>query len=156
MLDVVPTSKRDTTCFVFWSLWRRIWHTLALHNDRTYSLPSCAIIGWLAPKALLVPCRNITKIPKQLLLHIFVLFTDSFKYIHFTFIYPCITDIFPNYTEQDATFLDLFISRDAVHFSGGSSAHHKEHKTVHTASGIVNQYCCRRGWDRTKLIHASS
>ena len=35
MLDVVPTSKRDTTCFVFWSLWRRIWHTLALRNDRT-------------------------------------------------------------------------------------------------------------------------
>ena len=25
----------------------------------------------------------------------------------------------------------------ALHFSGGSSAHHQEHKTVHTASGIV-------------------
>jgi len=26
---------------------------------------------------------------------------------------------------------------DALHVSGGSSAHHQEHETVHTASGIV-------------------
>ena len=49
---------------------------------------------------------------------------------------------FPNYCQQDATFLNLFISTDALHVSGGSSAHHQEHRTVHTASGIVNQYCC--------------
>ena len=49
---------------------------------------------------------------------------------------------FPNYNQQDATFLDLFISTDALHVSGGSSVHHQEHVTVHTASGIVNQYCC--------------
>jgi len=48
----------------------------------------------------------------------------------------------PNYRQQDATFLDLFISKDAVHVSGGSSAHNQEHTTVQTASGIVNQYCC--------------
>jgi len=30
----------------------------------------------------------------------------------------------------------LFI-KIAVHVLGGSSAHHQEHKTVHTASGIV-------------------
>ena len=34
-------------------------------------------------------------------------------------------------------FLNLFIFTDALHVSGGSSAHHQEHKTVHTASGIV-------------------
>jgi len=56
-----------------------------------------------------------------------------------TFIYPCITNITPNYNQRDATFLDLFISTDAVHVLGGSSAHHQEHITVHTASGIVNQ-----------------
>ena len=50
--------------------------------------------------------------------------------------------VFPNYGQQDETFLDLFISTDALHVSGGSSAHHQEHETVHTASGIVNQYCC--------------
>jgi hypothetical protein len=44
----------------------------------------------------------------------------------------------PNYIQQDATFLDLFIFTDALHVSGGSSAHHQEHLTVHTASGIVN------------------
>jgi len=45
-----------------------------------------------------------------------------------------------NYSQQDATFLE-FISIDALHFSGSSSAHHQEHITVHTVSGI-NQYCC--------------
>jgi len=51
-------------------------------------------------------------------------------------------NIIPNYSQQDATFLDLFISTDDLHVSGGSSAHHLEHITVHTASGIVNHYCC--------------
>ena len=41
-----------------------------------------------------------------------------------------------SYSQQDATFLDLFISKDAVHVTGGSSAHHQEHTTVQTASGI--------------------
>jgi len=50
-------------------------------------------------------------------------------------------NIIPNYSQQDATFLDLFIFTDALHVSGGSSAHHQEYITVHTASGIVNQYC---------------
>jgi hypothetical protein len=49
-------------------------------------------------------------------------------------------DIIPNYSQQDATFLDLFISTDALQVSDGSSAHHQEHITVHTASGIVKQY----------------
>jgi len=35
-------------------------------------------------------------------------------------------------------FLNLLIFADTVHVSGGSSAHHQEHITVHTASGIVN------------------
>jgi hypothetical protein len=50
--------------------------------------------------------------------------------------------LIPNYNQQDATFLDLFISTAALHVSGGSSTHHQEHKTIHTASGIVNQYSC--------------
>jgi hypothetical protein len=51
----------------------------------------------------------------------------------------------PNYNQQDATFLNLFIYTDALHVSGGSSAHHQEQTTVHTASGIVNHYCCYCG-----------
>jgi hypothetical protein len=46
------------------------------------------------------------------------------------------------YSQQDAMFLDLFISKHAVHVSGGSSTHHQEHTTVQTATGIVKQYCC--------------
>jgi len=40
--------------------------------------------------------------------------------------------------ELFVVYLFLQIS---LHVSGGSSAHHQEHTTVHTASGIVNQYC---------------
>ena len=51
-------------------------------------------------------------------------------------------NIIPNYSQQDATFLDLFIFTNAPHISGCSSAHNQEHITVFTVSGIVNQYCC--------------
>jgi hypothetical protein len=34
-------------------------------------------------------------------------------------------NIIPNCSEQDGTFLDLFLFTDAVHVSGGSSAHHQ-------------------------------
>jgi hypothetical protein len=34
-------------------------------------------------------------------------------------------------------FLNLFIFTKAVHISGGFFAHHQEHITVHTVSGIV-------------------
>jgi len=51
-------------------------------------------------------------------------------------------NIIPNYSQQDATFLDIFISTDALQVSGSSFAHHQVNITVHTASGIVNQYCC--------------
>jgi len=47
-------------------------------------------------------------------------------------------NIIPNYSERDGTFLDLFIFTDALHISGGSSAHHQEYTTVHTASDTVN------------------
>jgi hypothetical protein len=51
-------------------------------------------------------------------------------------------NIIPSYSHQDATFLDLFISKDAPHVSGSSSVHRQERTIVQTASGIVNQYCC--------------
>jgi hypothetical protein len=50
--------------------------------------------------------------------------------------------LIPNYSQQDATILDLFIFTDTLHVSNGSSTHHQEHITVQTASGIVNKYCC--------------
>jgi len=42
---------------------------------------------------------------------------------------PCIT----NKMQRNTIF---FITANALHVSGGSSAHHQELKTVHTASGI--------------------
>jgi hypothetical protein len=51
-------------------------------------------------------------------------------------------NIIPKLQPTICSVFDLFIFTDALHVSGGSSAHHQEHITVHTASGIVNQYCC--------------
>jgi len=48
----------------------------------------------------------------------------------------------PNYSQNMQHFLIYLFFTDALHVSGGSSAHHQEHITVNTASGIVNQYCC--------------
>jgi len=55
----------------------------------------------------------------------------------------------PNYIQQDATFLDLFISKDALQVLRDSFAHHQEHVTVHAASGIVNQLL---PWKRGNLV----
>ena len=61
--------------------------------------------------------------------------------------------VIPNYNEQDATFLDLFISTDDLHVSGGSSAHQQEHVTLHTALGIAKQYCCiLPSWMRQNIL----
>jgi len=49
----------------------------------------------------------------------------------------CHVTTIPSYSQKDVTFFDLFISKDALHVSGGSSAHHQEHTTVQTASCIV-------------------
>jgi hypothetical protein len=43
--------------------------------------------------------------------------------------------LIPNYSQQDATFLDLSNFTEALRVSGGFSAHHQEYITVHTASG---------------------
>jgi hypothetical protein len=62
--------------------------------------------------------------------------------------------IIQNYSQQDGKFLILFIFTEALHVSGGSSAHHQKHLTVHTASVVVNQYCCSLlPWKRWHLIY---
>jgi hypothetical protein len=43
----------------------------------------------------------------------------------------------PSYSQQDAMFLDSFIFTDALRVSGGFSAHHQEHTTLHAASASL-------------------
>jgi len=67
-------------------------------------------------------------------------------------------------------FLIYLFPQNALHVSGSSSAHHQEHITVHTASGIVNKCCikqqywltiheavctavCSWWWGRNRLKH---
>ena len=85
---------------------------------------------------------------------------ESTKWRHYRnwiFICLCIVNRITNYNQQDATFLDLFIYTDALHVSGGSSAHHQEHITVHAASGIVNEYCSLLlSWMRRSSISSTT
>jgi len=37
-------------------------------------------------------------------------------------------------------YITVFITKNALHVSGGSSAHHQELKTVYTASGICQVF----------------
>jgi len=66
-------------------------------------------------------------------------------------------NIIPSYSQQDATFLDLFISKDALHVSGGASAHHQEHKLyiqlqVLSTNTAASSY---RGRDGTSVISST-
>jgi hypothetical protein len=54
-----------------------------------------------------------------------------------TFMWPCIVNVFFfSKTNKMQRYTIFFITVNALHVSGGFSAHHQELKTVHTASGI--------------------
>ena len=44
--------------------------------------------------------------------------------------------IYSNITNKMQRYTMVFITINALHVSGGSSAHHQELKTVYTASGV--------------------
>ena len=53
------------------------------------------------------------------------------------FMGPCIVNVFFQViTSKTQRYTIVFITVNALHVSGGFSAHHRELKTVHTASGI--------------------
>jgi len=63
--------------------------------------------------------------------------------IHISVHHEYISQVTTNKMKRFLIF--FFIFTDALHISGSSSAHHQEHITVHTASGIGKQYYCYRG-----------
>jgi hypothetical protein len=66
-------------------------------------------------------------------------------------------NIITNYSQQDATFLEFIYFTDALHVSGGSSAHHQEHITVHTALGIVKPILLLAAIvEEMELLHGNS
>ena len=131
-----PGTQLETgimsVCLLQWYLWPRVNQPVAIwENVRNYISDMLCIE---CPEG----CRATLQLRTSCLSQPRTKYRGSFL----TFICPCIVNIIPNYNQQDATFLDLFVYTDALHVSGGSSAHHQEHITVHTASGIVNHYCC--------------
>jgi hypothetical protein len=51
-----------------------------------------------------------------------------------------ISETYPGITNKMQRYTIVFIAINALHVSGGSSAHHQELKTVHTASGICRAF----------------
>ena len=69
---------------------------------------------------------------------------------------PCIVSIIFQLQPKRCNYFWFIYFYKALHVSGGSSTHHQEHITVHSASGIVNQYCCRLvSWMRWNLAELS-
>jgi hypothetical protein len=54
----------------------------------------------------------------------------------FTFISPCIINVFPSITNKMQLYLINLFLQNSLHVSGGSPTHHQELKTVHTPSGF--------------------
>jgi hypothetical protein len=54
--------------------------------------------------------------------------------INLTYMDPCIVNVFSNITKKMRRYTMYLFLWNALHVSGGSSAHHQELKTVYTAS----------------------
>jgi hypothetical protein len=54
--------------------------------------------------------------------------------INLTFMDPCIVNVFSSITNKMQRYTRYLFLWNALHVSGGSSPHHKELKTVYTAS----------------------
>ena len=65
------------------------------------------------------------------------------RVMHLIFMCPCIVSVIFYLRPTRCNYFWFIYFLKALHVSGGSSAHRREHITVHTASGIVNQYCCK-------------
>jgi hypothetical protein len=59
--------------------------------------------------------------------------------MNFMFMRPCIVNVF-KHNQQDEMLHNGVFTVNALHVSGGSSAHHQELKTVYTASGICQAF----------------
>jgi hypothetical protein len=59
--------------------------------------------------------------------------------MNFTFMGPFIVTVFKQ-NRQDATSHNVIYYYNALHVSGGSSAHHQELKSVYTISGICRVF----------------
>jgi len=64
-------------------------------------------------------------------------------------------NIIPNYSQQDATFLE-FISTDALHISGSSSTHHRGHNCTYSFRYCQPILLLAATMDKMELIHGSS
>ena len=59
-----------------------------------------------------------------------------------TFVGPCIVNVFLSITNKMQLYIIFFFNVNVLHVSSGSSVHHQELKTVHTASVICQLVCC--------------
>ena len=61
---------------------------------------------------------------------------------HRAFMGPCIANVFSSTTNKMRRYTIYLFLWNALHVSGGSSAHHQELRTVYTASGTLSKLYC--------------
>jgi len=69
---------------------------------------------------------------------------------------PCIVLMYSVITNKMQRYTMVFITINALHVSDGSSAHHQELKTVHTASGICQDFSASYRYRELELQCSSS
>ena len=67
---------------------------------------------------------------------------EEYISLNLTFIGPCIANVFSSIINKMQSYPIYLFLWNALHFSGGSSAHQQELKTVYTASGTLSKLCC--------------
>jgi hypothetical protein len=126
----VPVSPVPTHC-LYCDIFQRLCN--AVHTGCTHPLE---IFYYKVYKQRLYLCTSD-------------IYSRSFFHHFFTFTGPCIVNIYSSTTNKMQRYTMVFITIIALHVSGGSTAHHQELKTVHTASGICRAISASyryRGW----------
>jgi hypothetical protein len=85
--------------------------------------------------AVHVPEKNILK-PENVFRLICIFGTTNSCIFFFLHSWDHASLMYSSITNKMQRYTTVFITMNALHISGGSSAHHQELKTVHTALGI--------------------
>ena len=65
---------------------------------------------------------------------------DSTKHFNYKIVIWKFMSIYSSITNKMQSYTMVFITINALHVSGSSSAHHQEHETVYTASSICRAF----------------
>jgi len=90
----------------------------------------------------MLACLTLRSVVPGMLHGQYMNYTDIFAYTMKTFSrsWHRASLMYSSMTNKMQRYTVVFVTTYALHVSGGSSAHHQELKTVHTASGIYRTF----------------